>query len=327
MESRIYVSYKLSSPRISALEKLKIYFRSYEFALLDLAESEVLDELSDGPSHDGFGAMYETIMRIKAEKYGKTRYGDKSPAHIVCLKEIFRYHPKAKVIFIVRDPRALIYSALHMPFMSHSIWVNSVLYSSLCKRVERFSDKILEVKLEELIDHPRLVLERVLAYVGEPWDEAVLDHPKYAPDDLPNFPFYRKANRVIQGNGRVPLWQRHFSPEWIRMIEAITKRGMERYGYLPAELDREPGYWARLTAVLSDFPKILYYLSKSLEYAWRYRWQAFKSPWEQFELNLRFNPDTCEEYADAGLLPLCCSNCSPSRRFGRNSGSKEHSDV
>jgi hypothetical protein len=138
----------------------------------------------------------------------------------------------------------------------------------------------------------------VLAFVGEPWDEAVLNHPEYAPDDLPDFPFYRKANKIIQGDGQVPQWRKHLSSEWIRMIEAITRESMERYGYLPVDLDREPGYWTRLTAAISDLPKVFYYFSKSFEYMWRYRFQTFKTPWEQLGLSMQVNPQVRAEYAD-----------------------------
>ena len=45
----------------------------------------------------------------------------------------------------------------------------------LLQQVEPFEDRMLRVRLEDLLAAPRDTMSKVLEFVGEPWDDAVLD--------------------------------------------------------------------------------------------------------------------------------------------------------
>src|SRR5690242_13240991 len=59
-------------------------------------------------------ALYDTTRaRVLTEKPGATRLLEKTPDHAMCLDDIWRVVPDARVVFLVRDPRATVRSMLH----------------------------------------------------------------------------------------------------------------------------------------------------------------------------------------------------------------------
>jgi hypothetical protein len=268
---RIYLTHEASfwlvqhhlATRSSAEEWLATYFDSFNFAWLDLDPALVRAELPRNPTRTDLPDAYRAVMRVKARSYGKPRYGDKTPWHAVKLAELFRDFPDARVIHIVRDPRAAIASLMKMPWGSSSYTVATWFCKKQVEGVEPFRERICEVRLEDLLAEPRATMEQVLAFVGEPWDERVLDHARHAPtDDVPPLPWYLPAT---EQRGSVQRARREPLPDaWTRIVERRQRTILERYGYAPAELAHEPRFPARLAAFLRDVPEALRFLRRFL---------------------------------------------------------------
>jgi hypothetical protein len=140
-----------------------------------------------------------------------------------------------------------------MPWFSPTIY-SAALYCQLDWRaVSRYGDRVLRIRLEDLLAEPRVVMERVLAFVGEPWDDAVLDHAHHLPGPnlLPPYPWLSSAAEERAAPG-VP-W-RGLAPLDIRLIEVLTRHVMKANGYPRAPLDPEPGKLAVFGAALRQIP-------------------------------------------------------------------------
>lgn len=102
-----------------------------------------------------------------------------------------RIHPDE-----VRDPRAKVASYTRMPWGSSSFLFCNRACRSQFKSAEPYLNRIHELTLESLLESPRKVLEKLLAFIGEDWDDAVLDHLKYSPiDDVAPFFWFVGATR------------------------------------------------------------------------------------------------------------------------------------
>lgn len=238
-------------------EWLETYFRTFSFAWLRLDPEEVRAE-SRG---DTLADAYRAVMRCKARHYAKPRYGDKTPFQLGHLGRLFEDFPHARVVHIVRDPRDTVASLVRMPWAPGSPFLAAHYYRLQVEQAAPFRDRMLEVRLEDLVARPRETMARVLEYVGEEWDDAVLDHHRHAPlDDVPPFPWLAAAKREVAPRREGPAWRRTLSPAWVRIVERITERAMREHGYEPAVLAREPSWAARSVAALADLPRGIAFL-------------------------------------------------------------------
>ena len=95
--------------------ELDQYFRTAPFGWLQLPAETVRDRLPPSPSRaDAFRA----VLQADAARFGKTAWGDKTPAHGLVVGDIFDAFPNAVVVHLVRDPRKVVASLLRMPWGS-----------------------------------------------------------------------------------------------------------------------------------------------------------------------------------------------------------------
>jgi hypothetical protein len=264
---RIYITHEAffntyaqyTPKRVSASEWLELYFQTFSFAWMRVDPAEVRSELPAELPRERIAEAFRAVMRCKARQYEKPRFGEKSPLDVVNLGRIFRNFPDPRVIYIMRDPRATVASLKRMPFATSSTLLNSLLCAQQLTLLRPHLKHICEVKLEDLIADPRSVMQRVLAFVGEPWDEAVLDHTAHSPtDDVAPFPWFESAmHKAPRPDPGSPPWQSQLSPAWIRIIERINHFGMKHFGYPTAVLPREPGRLRQYLVQLGEVPALI----------------------------------------------------------------------
>ena len=313
-EAGFYSYARHAPPGTPCAKWLELYFQTFSFAWLRLSPEAVRRALPAGWEHRSVPEMTSqvagAIMRCKAEQQHKPRYGDKNPLDTHNLPRIFADFPDARIVYIMRDPRPTVMSFNRMPFGTSSSLINSWLCRLQFAHVEPFLDRILEVRLEDLVSDARPVLASILNFVGEPWDDAVLDHLHHAGrDDVPPLPWFVGATRELpsqktSGGG----WRERLDPAWIRIIEGLNQRAMQHYGYAPAELAPEPGHLQRLLALLRDVPGLcaatyrLFALKRKLDrhFQDRERLDAQKG----MEENLRLNPAAWRYYPEFAIPPV-----------------------
>jgi len=262
-EASFYAYRHLGGRRGSASDWLEAYMRTYSFAWLGLDPDAVRAEVPDSLPRERMVDAYRGIMRAGARRWGRVRYGDKSPFHSGLVKPILHDFPDARIIHIVRDPRATVASLVKMPWAPGSLILNNWYCLFQLKALAAFRDRIHEVRLEDLLADPRAEMGRILEFVGEEWDEAVLDHTRRAPSgDVPPFPWLLTATRE-RGVSRSD-WRTELSPEWIRLIERRHRRLMADRGYEPFELEREPSWWEMRRAMLRDLPEAARFMRRFL---------------------------------------------------------------
>ena len=235
------------------------YLDTFSFAWTGVDPDEVRSELPAELPHEKMSEAFRAVMRCSARRFEKPRYGEKSPLEVAVVGRILSDYPDPKVIYMMRDPRATVASLDRMPFGAPSTLLNGMLCAGQVELLIEHKKKIHEVRLEDLIARPKEVMSRVLEFVGEPWDDAVLDHTAHAPvEDVPPLPWFESAkHRKLGPDTGSPSWREQLGPAWIRVIERVSEFAMRRYGYEPLELEREPGRLRQFLVQVKDAPAMM----------------------------------------------------------------------
>jgi hypothetical protein len=131
---------------------------------------------------------YRTFYRLYAARFGKSRWGDKTPLYCLDLNTIRRLLPEARFIHIIRDGRDVALSLRRMWFSpgweierQAAYWRKCVLAA---RRAGGGRPDYMEVRYEDLILNTQLVLEQVCAHSGLNYDNAMLNYYTRTPARL-----------------------------------------------------------------------------------------------------------------------------------------------
>ncbi|MEZ5061200.1 MAG: sulfotransferase [Solirubrobacterales bacterium] len=142
---------------------------------------------------DGGGGAAEVVRAFftaYAERQGKERWGDKTPAYMLSIQRIGRTLPESRFIHLIRDGRDVALSqtarALNEqppPAEQAARWV---------KRIRKARDqaatlkgpRYVEARYEDLVREPEATLRRICEFVELPWDEGMLSYHERAAERL-----------------------------------------------------------------------------------------------------------------------------------------------
>jgi tetratricopeptide (TPR) repeat protein len=148
---------------------------------------------------------------------------DKHPMNTVSLFTARRLFPRAKVIVSLRDPRDVVLSC----FMHLSRTPMAVVYFRDLEQSSRLYAQIMglwfhmrtalglewiEVKYEDVVGETERTARRVIEFLGESWDDAVLRHAEKAGQRAIRSTSYQQVSRGIytKALGRWRAYERHF---------------------------------------------------------------------------------------------------------------------
>lgn len=151
------------------------------------------------------------------------RLVDKHPMNTANLFTARRLFPEAKVIVSLRDPRDVILSC----FMHLSRTPMAVVYFRDLESAARLYARVMglwfhmrtaldlpwiEVKYEDLVDDAEGTARRVLDFLGEPWDDSVLEFTDKAKKKTMRSTSYQQVSQGIytRAKGRWRAYEQHF---------------------------------------------------------------------------------------------------------------------
>ncbi|MED5371410.1 MAG: sulfotransferase [Myxococcota bacterium] len=174
---------------------------------------------------------------------GAPRVAEKTPGNLLHMKTLARIFPRGRFIHVIRDGRAVVNSLMKVnwsdPQSGESVWYcesveNAARYWAANIQQIRQQDpgdgRYLEVRYEDLVHQPEATMRRVLAWLNEPWEPAVLEH-HLAKQDFPlgetssleaAQPIYRSANLT---------WTQTLEPQDLDAIERQAGPMLRELGY------------------------------------------------------------------------------------------------
>jgi hypothetical protein len=191
-------------------------------------------------------AFIEAFAALCMEHAGKRRWAEKTPRNIRRLDVIFRHFPRARFIHVLRDGRDVACSLRTHP--RHKV-VNCELVPldtwkpiAGCARrwredIERsrpyWSDpRFLTLRYEELVREPRRVLEPLMAFVGEGWDDRLLEHAGTGSPFRKVTTFAQNPEALEPVNTRaVSRWERDLDAKDRRIFKRVAGKLLIELGY------------------------------------------------------------------------------------------------
>ena len=201
---------------------------SQHFSKLGLDPDEV------GPLLRGRGVswrdVHASLLAAFASSQGKERLGEKVPAYFRHLDRLFDWYPDARVIYSVRDPRAVV--ASHR--MLDESWASVSDFELVRRWRERATmavrwsthPQVKIVRYEDLIADQRGTLASLCRFVEVPIEVAMLTRPRAV--SRGTGPLEPGAAVV---SSQVDAWRRRLSTSDAQMIAYATRRQAAGLGY------------------------------------------------------------------------------------------------
>jgi tetratricopeptide (TPR) repeat protein len=201
--------------------------------------------IGTAPLDAGVRAFVDAVLR---EVGGDARcIAEKTPHNLLGMELLGRLFPRARFLHVVRDGRAVAASLVKQQWLNPSTG-ELVPYckdhaSAACYWGEMITevrtqsltvpDRYIEVIYEELVANPEQVMRKVLAFVGQPWEDAVVRHEE-SDQRLPLVESSSEAVSRAVNTDPVDRWRRELTAEQVQEIESEVGEVLAWLGYSDA---------------------------------------------------------------------------------------------
>jgi hypothetical protein len=197
---------------------------------------------------DGFRLFY----RMYADRFGKRRYGDKTPGYCRHLLAVERVLPEARFIHLIRDGRDAAVSLRARWFSpgydidtQANFWRDNV---AAAREQGARCRHYLELRYEDLLRRPEASLRRVCRFVDLAYHPAMLRYPERTPERLREHrPRVRTDGTVLvtqeerlrqqalttrhPDQSRIGVWKESLTPEEALRFDELAGDLLEELGY------------------------------------------------------------------------------------------------
>jgi Sulfotransferase family len=202
-------------------------------------EVEFADVQARLPLNVELGEAIAAVYLAYAARFGKPRWGDKTPMYMQHLQTIERLYPDARYVHLVRDGRDAAVSFLQMPggivtrTWAHPAdaagfacqWRSEVLAARALGR--RAGERYLELRYEQLVTDPERELRRISTHAGLPFEPAMLDHAGGV--DVSAKPHQQSLSKPVTPGLRD--WRTEMSADEIGAFEGVAGDLLAELGY------------------------------------------------------------------------------------------------
>lgn len=190
--------------------------------------------------------IYSQLMWQVTRQTGKRIPCEKTPQNVFYLREILELYPHARIINMVRDPRAILLSqkrkwlrrkmgatfitrkeAFRLRINYHP-YTLSKLWNAAIAAGRKFSDhpSVMTVRFEDILDNPTATMQGICLHLQIPFHPEMLDIPQASSSN--------EADSQETGikKERAGNWQKGgLSNEEIAICERTCKQNLSFYGY------------------------------------------------------------------------------------------------
>ncbi len=201
-------------------------------------------------------AYFEAYCKLQAGTSGTMIWGEKTPRHVFRIQEILQAFPSAKIICMVRDPRAVVTSyrdwknqggfdfqsdpghcktleqdkeravRSYHPITISYLW-KAAMTAGVAAQAIHGESRIRMVKFEDLVVSPEEVIRSITEYMGVDFDSQML-----------NVPMHNSSySRFEEGHGlsMTPInrWRNKLQSNEVAVVEKVCMSLLREYGYDP----------------------------------------------------------------------------------------------
>lgn len=186
-------------------------------------------------------AMFDRFQSDYAARRGKARWADKTPRYALSVGLIAEMFPDCQIVHLIRDGRDVV--ASHRTSWGYVSGMKATAKWPYYIRVAREAGRQLpperyhELRYEDLVLDTKGTVGRLLEFLGEPWDDAVLRHDEQEHDVQARY-YERSAHRRATSpsggavyRARVATAGRDLDPVLRAMTTLTARRTLRELGY------------------------------------------------------------------------------------------------
>ncbi|MEJ2137977.1 MAG: sulfotransferase [Gammaproteobacteria bacterium] len=211
---------------------------------------EFLEIYTDGPEvyDDGIRAFAQAIYSNAIRRGGGNWFIDKTPRYLMIVDDLVRLFPKAKFIFLLRNPLSVLASIVNSQ-ISHDLSTLERFRlelldgpAAMLKGMEKLDDDAIVVRYEEFVTAPEKHTRRICDEIGLTYQDGMVDYSNAPP--LEGFMQDRVGihSRSRPTGDSLDSWQQlltdaqqvHFAQSYLR---SLGRQTVEKLGYSFDELN------------------------------------------------------------------------------------------
>lgn len=215
----------------------KLKWRLYEHSRLrDMFLPDDFKELINLHSGNDLRSFSTEVIEAYARKINKDAVCvvEKTPAHLLCLEEIYAADPDSIVVHIVRDPRDAIISIKKTPWGKRYFITYCMDWHFRVDKYQRLSPrfkKAIQIKYEDFTENPTEQFELLKSALG--FEALVVGEPSGGVVPDWELAWKKPASYGVYG-GNTGKWQRELSSK-LKLLSDVSMGAMlSQFGYGPA---------------------------------------------------------------------------------------------
>lgn len=192
-------------------------------------------------------AVYTTFVHYETREAGKSIPCEKTPKNVFYLNEILAEFPNARIINMVRDPRAVMLSqklkwmrrslgahfmtkreSLRLQINYHPLAVSKLWNAAVgFGHSFRNDPRVMTVRFEDIIDNPEETVKEICSFAEIPFEKNLLNVPHAGSSSEAD----KKSQRGIRKSQKKGWLEKGLSPVEIQICQDVCRKYMDIYGY------------------------------------------------------------------------------------------------
>ncbi len=179
-------------------------------------------------------AILGSVTEQYMQRQGKQRWAEKTPDHLLYLPLIRQHFPNSPIVRIMRDPRDVALSLTKVPWGAKSFLEALLFWRQWDVASESFfhHDRLsYTLYFEALMAAPQDEVQKLCAFIGEPYEETMLDTSRTARDvNSRNVPWKANVSQPFDPS-RAGAWRTGLTAVQVQLAEALLGDRLAAYGY------------------------------------------------------------------------------------------------
>jgi hypothetical protein len=207
------------------------------FEYLKIDARRVFEQIR-GQQHRTFESIFSAVLNAYSVSVNKPRWGEKTPGHYLHVDTIYEWFPNARILTLIRDPRAVCASLTQVPWGNRYVTFHAKRWLDAVAMLKRFQNdsRMYAVRYEDLVRDPVDQLRQICDFLGEDYSQEMIGRENCTLSvggDSWRSKHLTTAISTPLTTANIDRWRTTLSPLQIAKIEFMTRTQMTEFGYEP----------------------------------------------------------------------------------------------
>jgi hypothetical protein len=166
----------------------------------------------------------------------KPRWGEKTPGNEQNIATLLEWFPEGRVIFSVRDPRAISSSLIRVPWYHNHVYLHALTWKNSMNILKQWKNdfRVSYVMYESMVKNPEMQAKKMCRFLGEEYNSEMIFNrdgaiPVVKRDNWRKEALVKAMNPIHQQS--INTWKSALSSYQINVLENIIRDEMVNWDY------------------------------------------------------------------------------------------------